>query len=300
MTTPARTLRAPPAFKGLRIARRRILARLRSLRARAALRNAPSGPAWLGPTDLDRLQGDFAQVPWSRYDPASTLERGLRRAREVIRAVGGKRFSQAGAVLEVGCYDGMVSYWLSTLGRKCTAVDVVAHGFDSRARAAGVAFVQADAARLDFPDASFDVVFSFDTMEHVTQPDAVLHEMARVLRPGGVAHLSFGPLYMSAFGLHAEGIRVPYCQHLFTTEALDEYLRTHGLPALSSTPVNGWPLARYRQAFNSCGMAGVRHYEVFDSSHVDLIARYPACFRARCVDIDEFLVAGLDVTLRRP
>ena len=38
---------------------------------------------------------------------------------------------------------------------------------------------------LPFPDASFDVVVSFDVFEHIAESDAHLHEVRRVLAPGG-------------------------------------------------------------------------------------------------------------------
>jgi ubiquinone/menaquinone biosynthesis C-methylase UbiE len=42
-----------------------------------------------------------------------------------------------------------------------------------------------DARDLQFPDASFDLVYSFHALEHIPNPQLALNEMARVLRPGG-------------------------------------------------------------------------------------------------------------------
>ncbi|MBI2718156.1 MAG: class I SAM-dependent methyltransferase [Rhizobiales bacterium] len=42
-----------------------------------------------------------------------------------------------------------------------------------------------DASRLDFTDASFDVVVALYVMTVVPDPVAVMHEMARVVKPGG-------------------------------------------------------------------------------------------------------------------
>jgi len=48
-----------------------------------------------------------------------------------------------------------------------------------------VSFVLGDAHSLDFPDACFDLVYARYLLEHVVDPDRVLREMRRVVRPGG-------------------------------------------------------------------------------------------------------------------
>jgi SAM-dependent methyltransferase len=44
--------------------------------------------------------------------------------------------------------------------------------------------------RLPFADGVFDVAFSFDVLEHVTDPFQSARELARVLKPGGLLYLS--------------------------------------------------------------------------------------------------------------
>ena len=92
-------------------------------------------------------------------------------------------------VLDAACGVGYGTSYLAEVARRAVGVDVDADAIAyARRRYAGpnVEFVRRDLAELDLPDASFDVVCSFETIEHLTQPEAFLAHAARVLRPDGV------------------------------------------------------------------------------------------------------------------
>lgn len=80
-------------------------------------------------------------------------------------------------------------------------------------------YVQMDAARMTFPDASFDLVYSFSVFEHLPDPEAALKEAIRVLRPGGLLSISLH-LYSAEGGCHDLRIfagdrdEIPYWAHL--------------------------------------------------------------------------------------
>lgn len=61
--------------------------------------------------------------------------------------------------------------------------------------------VEGDAHALPFPDASFDAVVSTSVFEHLEDVGLAASEVARVLRPGGVAH-TITHLYTSHTGAH--------------------------------------------------------------------------------------------------
>jgi len=90
-------------------------------------------------------------------------------------------------VLEVGSGLGILA---AQVAAAATGVDVVgvelsAAQIAAAAPAAGVTFNQGDAHSLDFPDASFDLVYARYLLEHVADPERVLREMRRVTKPGG-------------------------------------------------------------------------------------------------------------------
>jgi SAM-dependent methyltransferase len=78
---------------------------------------------------------------------------------------------------------------------------------------------QMDATKLAFPPATFDFVYSFAVFEHLPDPGAVLEDVKRVLKPGGVCYTNLH-LFTCDNGGHDLRIRggdrngVPYWPHL--------------------------------------------------------------------------------------
>lgn len=96
-------------------------------------------------------------------------------------------------VLDAACGVGYGSEHLARAARRVVGIDIdedsVAYARDRYGRP-NVEFLHMDAGRLEFPAASFDVVCSFETIEHVEDPEQVLGEFARVLRPEGMLLIS--------------------------------------------------------------------------------------------------------------
>jgi SAM-dependent methyltransferase len=113
-----------------------------------------------------RDDGDFVFVP--------------ERIPLLVAAVGsGKR------VLDLGCRSGALTrHFLE--GNSVVGLDVDAAALD-RAAALGIEPVQATVEEpLPFDDASFDAVVAGELFEHLQFPDALVAEIRRVLRSGGV------------------------------------------------------------------------------------------------------------------
>lgn len=89
-------------------------------------------------------------------------------------------------ILEVGCGGGALLSFLRERGHEATGVDISGEAVAMAARAApGCRVLEADAARLPFPDSSFDRLVGHHLVEHMENLAESLGEWRRVLAPGG-------------------------------------------------------------------------------------------------------------------
>ena len=131
-------------------------------------------------------------------------------------------------VLDVGCGLGGKTVWYAESGaRSVVGLDLEPkHVRQSRAfaaargQAARIAVLRGDAMRLPFATGSFEVVTANDSLEHFAAPAEALHELGRVLRPGGRLFLYFTP-YKSPLGSHLyDHVKIPWCQLLLSRRLL--------------------------------------------------------------------------------
>lgn len=91
-------------------------------------------------------------------------------------------------ILDVGCGGGVLSNALGVAGHDVTGVDLsdsnikVAERSDTTQR---VKYVKTDSYHLPFPEECFDVVTALNVFCQVDNPQYLLEEITRVLRPGG-------------------------------------------------------------------------------------------------------------------
>jgi SAM-dependent methyltransferase len=89
-------------------------------------------------------------------------------------------------VLEVASGTGHLAEAAVARGATVVGIDVAANMVAlARRRVPGAVFHEGDAEALPFEDGQFDAVFCSFGLLHFAQPAQALHEMARVLRPGG-------------------------------------------------------------------------------------------------------------------
>jgi SAM-dependent methyltransferase len=106
------------------------------------------------------------------------------------------RFKEARGkrVLEVGVGAGTDFVNWVRAGADATGVDLTHRGVElTRERLALEGLTakvqQADAEALPFPDGTFDLVYSYGVLHHSANPEKAVHEVHRVLKPGGRARV---------------------------------------------------------------------------------------------------------------
>lgn len=96
-----------------------------------------------------------------------------------------------------------------------------------------------DGKRLPFEDGSFDTVLSVQVLEHTPDPQALMNDMARVIRPGGRLLLS-APF---SFRLHEE----PHDYFRYTPHGLRDMCEKAGLEVERITPQGSlWSLVAHK------------------------------------------------------
>ena len=108
-------------------------------------------------------------------------------------------------ILDIACGEGYGSALLAKSAQSVVGVDIAQEAIDHAQelyRASNLKFVQGSATQLEFADASFDVVVSFETIEHLAEQEQMLKELSRVLRSDGILIISSPnrPIYSEESG----------------------------------------------------------------------------------------------------
>ncbi|MEN9935464.1 MAG: hypothetical protein RLZZ387_2043 [Chloroflexota bacterium] len=117
---------------------------------------------------------------------------------------------------------------------------------------AGGTLLCGDVGRLPLPDESFDLVTSVAAFEHFLDVPAVLAELARILRPGGVVWAMIHLFTSPSGGHNLSFTELPLRSVPEGVDAWD-HLRKRRLPF--TVPLNEWRAHQYREAF-------MRHFEL--------------------------------------
>jgi SAM-dependent methyltransferase len=147
-------------------------------------------------TDLDARLEREQQYHDHRYKTSSRdhqnefyfiLDRAFRQSWERIST-----YARDAAVLEIGCGARPVTLQLAPIARRAVGIDISGVAIEQAteqaalSRFANLSFEVMNAEALEFPDASFDLVFGYGVIHHLDIARSFC-EIARVLRRGGHA-----------------------------------------------------------------------------------------------------------------
>jgi len=165
--------------------------------------------------------------------------------------------ARGGRVLDVATGTGLVARDIAaSTGARVVGLDQSA-GMLQQARRRGVALVAGSAEALPFPDATFDGLAFTYLLRYVDDPQAVLAELARVVRPGGrIISVEFGVPRGAArplWRLYTRGI-FPLGTRLIS----DGWAEVGGFLGRSIADFDAvWPPERLVEAWNAAGIADV-------------------------------------------
>jgi 2-polyprenyl-3-methyl-5-hydroxy-6-metoxy-1,4-benzoquinol methylase len=182
------------------------------------------------------------------------LEQLARAAEPGARSLGAGSPSAPLRVLDVGCGEGQLTAAIADAGYRVLGVDVAEEPLRrARSRHTGLELrrVEPD-GEWPLADASFDVAWSGETIEHVADTAGWLSELRRVLRSGGSLILStpaHGPLRRLGLALSRQRFERhfdPRADHLrfYTPRTLARLLEDFGFERIEMREAGGVPGAR--------------------------------------------------------
>jgi ubiquinone/menaquinone biosynthesis C-methylase UbiE len=239
---------------------------------------------------------------YPKYDRESIRKRNLLRIKnlfELLKLADIKIHK----CLELGCREGELCLMLKKLNIDCSGIDINPSKFNQILLNKGIDLIEMDANNLNFGDNSFDLVISYNSFEHFLNPERVLKEAIRVVKPKGYIFIAFNPLYSSPWGLHAyKSTPIPYSQFLFDIETIKKGTKIfNNLDQFKLSQLNKWDINKYRNLWRKYEkeVEIVYYNESYDFSHRDIIFKYPYCFTNKINHIESLFVCGISILLQK-
>src|SRR5579859_752291 len=180
-----------------------------------------SGKAWRAER---KPQLAYSDIQGKMHDEAGRIQKA-RKILKVLHHYLGRDDLAGLRALDIGASTGFIAAELAGDGAMTTGIDIDEPGImAARARVGdAVELLVESADAMPFPDESFDIVVLNHIYEHVVDADAVVREIHRVLKVGGVAYLGLANRYQ----LMEPHYRLPLLSWL-PQRAADVYIRRAG------------------------------------------------------------------------
>ena len=166
-----------------------------------------------------------------------------------------RHLTGARRVLDIGCGEGQVARCIAGLGADVVGLDPAPTQVrEARARGGGPVYARARAEALPCREGAFDAVVACLAFEHVAEIDSAIHEVARVLEPGGRFVLLLGhPLLQAPRSGWVDDQSVG--EHYWRIGAyLGEHTEVDEVAAGVSLKFVHRPISRYVHAMGNAGM----------------------------------------------
>lgn len=111
----------------------------------------------------------------------------------LVPCAGETRLAEEKRALDIGCAHGILTRLLSERGYNSFGIDIDRDRVETARKNFGntrLHFDVQDARSLEFPYQSFDLVLCLEVIEHLRDPEELLTEIRRVLRPEGLLIIS--------------------------------------------------------------------------------------------------------------
>jgi len=200
-----------------------------------------------------------------------------------------------GRVLDIGCGDGALAYAITRAGYKVIGLDYSGTGlglakrkFSEMRVSAGL--MRGDSTVLPVRDLTFDAIVAADIIEHLQEPEKMLEEISRALKPGGTAVITT-PVKLTETPTDPEHVRE------FTEPEFKETLDRHfgGVDVTLSHPKG--VMERYERRYRLLGIFGrvrpYRYWYNFLSSYMgnnpfmDFTSGEPTLMTAGCIKVNK-------------
>lgn len=223
-----------------------------------------------------KFELSYAQLTQDPYRDCFSYSR-LRLARALDRALPAR--GDGLRLLDVGCGTGHHLEMLRARGFAVAGVDGSEPMLElARQRNPCVDLRLADVGRLPFADGEFELVLCVEVLRYSPEPEGVVREMARVLRPGGLCLATATPLLNAnlywivnrvATQMRQAGL-LPLRQYFMTSGRLEHGFRKAGFSEVGVQGVYTGPINWLERLAPSLLSGALRAWEPFDERLADL------------------------------